>query len=272
MDELANYNRQRWNALAQARSPYTRPHLDWDVTQAREWYETHTRHVRGGPPDPAGKDVFCLASGGGQQSAAFALMGANVTVFDLSDEQLARDRETAVHFNHTITTIHGDMRDLSALAADSFDLVWQPYSINFVDDAAAVIRGVGRIIRPGGFYHLQFANPFWTMEEGDWNDGYPLRQPYLTGEKMRYVNSEWEFKDDAGVQQKVEGPQEFVHTLGAIFNTLVQTGFVMGGFWEETFGDDTAVPGTWAHLTTILPPFFNIASWFHPQLWVQEGK
>lgn len=267
MDELANYNRERWNALARARNPYSRPHLEWDVAQAREWYAAHTRHVRGGAPDPAGKDVLCLASGGGQQSVAFALLGAKVTVFDLSDEQLARDRETAVAFNHTIATIQGDMRDLSALAEKSFDIVWQPYAINFVDDAAAVIRGVGHVIRPGGFYHLQFANPFWTMDEDDWRDGYPVRQPYVTGQKLAFADNIWRFEDEAGQSHEIVGPHEFMHTLGAIFNALVTAGFVLGGFWEETFGDETAVPGSWEHLTTILPPYFNIASWHHPQLW-----
>lgn len=267
MDDLAHHNRARWNALAQARNEYTRPHLDWDAARARAWYASHTRHVHGGAPDPAGKDVLCLASGGGQQSAAFALMGANVTVFDLSDEQLARDRETAVHYGHTIRTVHGDMRDLSALAAGSFDIVWQPYSINFVDDAPAVIRGVGRVIRPGGFYHLHFGNPFWTVEEREWNDGYPLRQPYETGARLAFISSVWEFEDDAGNAHRVEGPHEFVHTLGAIFNALVQAGFVLGGFREEIFGDETAVPGTWEHLSAILPPFFNVAAWYRPEVW-----
>ena len=40
-------------------------------------------------------DVLCLAAGGGQQSVAFALLGANVTVFDLSETQLEHDRLAA---------------------------------------------------------------------------------------------------------------------------------------------------------------------------------
>ena len=40
----------------------------------------------------AGKGVLCLAGGGGQQSAAFALLGAKVTVLDFSETQLERDK------------------------------------------------------------------------------------------------------------------------------------------------------------------------------------
>jgi 2-polyprenyl-3-methyl-5-hydroxy-6-metoxy-1,4-benzoquinol methylase len=45
-----------------------------------------------------GKDVLCLASSGGQQSAAFGVLGANVTVFDLSENMLKKDVATAKHY------------------------------------------------------------------------------------------------------------------------------------------------------------------------------
>ncbi len=52
--------------------------------------------------DVAGKKVLCLASGGGPDSVAFGLLGATVTVLDLSDVQLERDRQAAEH--HGLST------------------------------------------------------------------------------------------------------------------------------------------------------------------------
>jgi 2-polyprenyl-3-methyl-5-hydroxy-6-metoxy-1,4-benzoquinol methylase len=75
--------------------------------------------------DVEDRDVLCLASGGGQQSAVFALLGARVTVADLSESQLDSDRRAASHYGHQITTLRADMRDLSALEGESFDLVYQ---------------------------------------------------------------------------------------------------------------------------------------------------
>ena len=72
-----------------------------------------------------GKDVLCLASGGGQQSAVFGLLGANVTVVDLSQGQLDGDKTAAKHYGYSIQTVQADMRDLSCLSSDSFDLVHQ---------------------------------------------------------------------------------------------------------------------------------------------------
>ena len=46
-------------------------------------------------PNLPGKDVLCLASGGGQQGPILAAAGARVTVFDLSPKQLASDRLVA---------------------------------------------------------------------------------------------------------------------------------------------------------------------------------
>src|SRR5262249_9362263 len=155
MDELAQYLTTRWRALAQANALFTRPYLDLDANGARAKLDPH-----GFLGDVTGKHVLCLAAGGGQQSAAFSLLGARVTVIDISAEQLARDREAAAHYSVAIETLQGDMRDLSLLDAHSFDIVWHPYSLNFVPDARAVFREVARIMRPGGLYHVQTANPF----------------------------------------------------------------------------------------------------------------
>ena len=120
MDELGRCNQQRWGALADARILYSRPWLDLDAKSAVERLDDG----QGMLGDVAGLDVLCLAGGGGQQSAAFGLLGANVTVVDLTPTQLDHDQQAARHYGLThVKTVQGDMRDLSGFAADSFDLV-----------------------------------------------------------------------------------------------------------------------------------------------------
>lgn len=72
-----------------------------------------------------GKAVLCLAAGGGQQTAVFGLLGANMTVVDLTEGQLAGDETAAAHYGYPITTVQADMRDLSALPQQAFDRVFQ---------------------------------------------------------------------------------------------------------------------------------------------------
>ena len=197
----------------------------------------------------AGKDLLCLAGGGGQQTAVFGLLGANVTVLDLTETQLERDREAAAHHGYPLRIEQGDMRDLSRFADNSFDIIWHPFSINFVPEAAVVIREVGRIIRPGGYYHLDFANPFWSMDEDDWlPQGYPVKQPYVNGSQLQFADPNWKFTNDEGAEQDIEGPYEFLHTLSTIMNTLVLTGFVILGLNEGPPGDP-AVGITWSPLS-----------------------
>src|SRR5215203_5222740 len=100
MDEVARYNQARWKALVEADALFTRPRLNLDVDSARQMVDSAGRLG-----DVSGKKVLCLASGGGQQSAAFALLGADVTVFDISAEQLERDREAAAHYGFEIETV-----------------------------------------------------------------------------------------------------------------------------------------------------------------------
>lgn len=261
-DKLAKDNQERWNAIVAAGSEFTRPFFDMTPSTAQGWIDNQPTLVKGKLTDVRGKDVLCLAGSGGQQTAVFALAGANVTVLDLSDAQLARDEEVAAHHNITIQIEHGDMRDLSRFANDSFDIVWQPYSINFVPDATIVIEQVSRILRPNGLYNLEFGNPFWTMEESDWVEGkgYPVRQPYVNGQPHQYVEPEWDVQDANGNWSKVEGPHEFMHTLSAIINALIANGFNLYHFAEYPTGDNGAKPGSWDHLCSIIPPFITIGS------------
>src|SRR5512141_832689 len=177
MDDVTRYNQSRWEALATAQIEYSRPWLDLTPETARARLDEHGE-LKDFPL--AGRRVLCLASGGGQQSAAFALLGAQVSVLDLTATQLERDREAAAHYGLQVETIQGDMRDLSMFADDSIDLVWHAHSINFIPDAGTVFKEAARVLRPGGYYRMSCSNPFvMAIDERDWDGkGYPLSRPY----------------------------------------------------------------------------------------------
>jgi ubiquinone/menaquinone biosynthesis C-methylase UbiE len=260
MDKVARYNITRWNALVQANALFTQPYLNLDVETARTRVDPEGRLGKLG-----GKEVLCLAGGGGQQSAAFALLGANVTVFDLAQGQLQRDQEAATHYQVQICTIQGDMRDLSALADDRFDLVWQPYSLNFVPEVAQVFRQVARVLRPAGLYQFNCANPFVAgLGPTDWNgEGYVLKTPYQAGAELTYPDQAWVHSSSTPIPP----PREFRHTLSALVNGLLAAGFVLEHLSDITdfYPDPQAEPGTWDHFTAYAPPWLNFWARYHPQ-------
>ena len=255
MDCIIRINRERWNALALAHVEYSRPFLDFNRKQAADYIYRH-----GVLKDVYGKRVLCLASGGGQDSVAFGLLGADVTVLDLSDVQLERDRQAAVHHGLLTKTIQGDMRDLSIFPDDLFDIVWQVYSINFVPSVEPVFEGVHRILVTGGIYFLQFANPFAIgVDEENWDGkAYLLNSLYLDNEDLSKRFPHWDVEQPDGTFIKCASPHEFRHTLGKVFNTMVRNGFTLLGLWEWMREDKDPEPGSWAHFTQVAPPWFSI--------------
>jgi SAM-dependent methyltransferase len=265
MDEVARYNIARWEALAAANAPFSRPALNLDVASAREFVDAE--RLLG---EIAGRDVLCLAGGGGRQSAAFALLGARVTVADLSAAQLARDRAAVAHYGVEIATVLADMRDLSQLPAKSFDIVHQPYSINFVPEAERVFREVARVLRPGGRYYLQCANPFSIgVGTRDWNgEGYTLRQPYVAGAPVAAEDEDWVYSGARGERPHIPAPREYRHTLGTLINGLAGRGFVLRHVEEfkDMHPDPQAEPGSWQHLTAVAPPWLALWSVYRPDI------
>jgi SAM-dependent methyltransferase len=262
MDSIAQYNIDRWSELVKAKAIFTRPRLDLDAAAAQEFVDPEGRLG-----DVQGKRALCLAAGGGQQSVAFALLGAEVTVVDLSAEQLEQDRLAAAHYGLAIAIIQADMRDLSALPAVAFDLVFHPYSINFVPSARAVFAQVARVIRPGGLYYFNCANPcFAGLMVQEWDGrGYPLHRPYAGGVEIRYADESWVFRGEMP-EEALNGPVEYKHTLGTLVNGLIEQGFVIQRVEEEFLGkpDINAEPGTTEHFSAIAPPWLRFWAKFQP--------
>lgn len=219
---------------------YTRAWLDLDVEAYRSYREGETSVL----PKPycddvvnrmmmenvQGKNVLCLAGGGGQQSAVFSLLGAHVTVLDLTPEQLESDERAALHYGYTVTTVQGDMRDLSGLPESHFDRVYQPISTLFIPDLREVYCGVARVLKPGGLYSADYAVPLLYMAEDKGWDGkeYTLRitEPYIRGTILETEDEKMNFSEG-------ESFSEFHHLLSDILNGLIAEGFIIRSVWEN---------------------------------------
>ena len=266
MDEIAAYNQARWKQLVKANALFTRPKLNLDVNSAGKVID-----FDGIFGDVSGKDVLCLASGGGQQSVAVAMLGANVTVLDLSAEQLGRDREAAEHYGFDIKIVQGDMRDLSCFEDASFDIVNHVYSLNFVPDANTVFREVARVLRVGGIYHFNCANPF-VMEtsQNDWNgEGYVFKNIYKDKAQISYEDQDWVYERNEC--EPIAKPIEYRHTLSSLFNNLIKNKFVVFHVSDncDMYPDENAEPGSWDHFVAFAPPWLSIWASYRPDFKIE---
>ena len=229
-----SYNRTAWDGMVAAGNEWTRPVSSDEVARARtgDWQVvlTPTRPVPAAWfGDLRGKRLLGLASGGGQQGPLFAAAGAEVTIFDNSPAQLVQDRAVAARDGLAITTVEGDMRDLSAFADASFDLVFHPCSNAFVPDVRPVWREVARVLRPGGELLAGMTNPVvYTADLAAERDGvmrmkYPI--PY----------SDLDHLDDPDVQAMLDrgDPVSFGHSLDDLIGGQLDAGLVIVGFYED---------------------------------------
>ncbi len=152
--DVTAYNRAAWNREVTAGNRWTVPVSPETIAAARrdEWSVLLTPAIpvpRDWFGELQGKDVLCLACGGGQQGPIFAAAGAHVTVFDNSPAQLGRDREVAEREGLALRTAEGDMANLGAFPDASFDLIFHPVSNVFAADPRPVWREAYRVLRRG---------------------------------------------------------------------------------------------------------------------------
>jgi SAM-dependent methyltransferase len=233
--DIREYNRAAWDRQVEAGNRWTVP-VGPEVTAAArrgEWSIILTPTIpvpRDWFPPLAGLDVLCLASGGGQQGPVLAAAGARVTVYDNSPRQLARDREVADRDGLAITTVEGDMRDLSAFPDGRFGLVVHPCSNCFVPDVRPVWREAFRVLRPGGALLAGFSNPaLYLFDDAAATDRGELIVKYavpysdltsLTDEERRRYTDKNE-------------PLAYGHTLDDQIGGQLAAGFVLTGFFED---------------------------------------
>lgn len=239
-DEVAAANRAHWEREVARKQGFTVPWLDLRIETINQYITGQLEPVPSDLfvvyptsilKDVAGKDVLCLAAGGGQQTAVLGLLGARVTSVDITEGQLEGDRVAAAHYGYEIRTLRADMRDLSSLAADSFDLVYQGPSMSWIPDVREVYAQVARVLRPGGLYRTDFGNPANHFLEWD-GEAYRVTQPY----------SERLFHPESGLY-------DYRHYMSDIFNGLVAEGLSLRHVEERPYAqpDAHAVAGSWHH-------------------------
>ena len=254
MDEIAEFNRERWNELSEAGVCFSRPWLDLTEEKARDAINREGINLK-----IKGEQVLCLAASGDQQSAAFGLLGAHVTVFDLSESQLEKDARTADVYGCPVKTVRGDMRDLSIFPKDSFDIVWLAHGINFVPDARLVIEGAARVLKPGGFFRIEITNPYAHGVWDKWTGkGCLVTDPFIDGGEVLQEDPYWDVESEDGIQKRIHGPREFRHSLSTIVNTLIANSLRILGLWEAGGGDPCAEPGSWKHFKSRIPPWITL--------------
>ena len=234
--DIVRHNRAAWDRQAAQQCEWSRPVEPDAIAAARNGDLAQVRLTPG--PLPAGwldavrgLRILCLASGGGQQGPLLAAAGADVTVFDASDLQLAQDRTVAQREGLALQTVQGDMRDLSAFADASFDLVFHPISNLYVPDVRPVWRECFRVLRGGGSLLASFYNP--VVFVGDRDPAHAEQGVIRPRFALPYSDPDHLDPDALAARTQRGEALVFGHTLAQQIGGQLDAGFVLTGFHED---------------------------------------
>ena len=235
--DIVKHNQSAWNNYVDKKNRWTIPVSEEELESAKKgnWSIVLTPK-KGVPhnwfPNFKGLKILGLASGGGQQGPILASLGADVTIFDNSEKQLQQDKTLSEKFNLNIKTVQGDMMNLSSFSDNSFDLIFNPCSLVFVDDIKQVWKECFRVLKPNGILMTGLINPIsFQFEEDKLNLIY--KQPYsdlksLPEEKLEELKN----NNEALV---------FGHSLTDQIGEQLKAGFIMTDMYEDDWGGENKV-------------------------------
>ena len=240
--DLIEHNREAWNKIADEKCLWSQPVSDEAIASAKEgeWQLT----IAGPKPVPPdwfgeikGKSILCLASGGGQQAPILVAAGATVTSLDLSEEQLAKDREVCARNGLDIHLEQGSMTNLSRFKEASFDLIFNPVSNPYVPNINEVWSECHRVLKPGGRLLAGSINPLnYLFEENDGSSDKGLNVKF----RLPFVEIETLTEDE--LQKAIDRKMIFTwsHSLEDIIDGQMRVGFRLAGLFESKRNDQRA--------------------------------
>jgi demethylmenaquinone methyltransferase/2-methoxy-6-polyprenyl-1,4-benzoquinol methylase len=154
--ERAEHARELFDGIARA---YDRPADILSLWQYARWRRALVRAMAIAP----GARVLDVATGTGLVAADLEAAGAHVTGLDQSREMIAASRGRSAR-----PLVRADATKLP-FADASFDALTFSYLLRYVDDPAATVAELARVVRPGGAIgSVEFGVPSWQPATAGW--------------------------------------------------------------------------------------------------------
>jgi len=161
-----------------------------------------------------GKKVLEIGCGGAQCGIAMAKQGAQVTVIDISEEQLKFARALADKNRAKIEFHQGDIRKFPYIPSRSQDLVFTAWALLYVDDLESCFNESYRVLKKGGRFVLAMPHHFFEVID---SKTLKLKGSYFKTGKYESVET-WQ---DGSKHKFVSYPR----TVSEVANTLIGSGF-----------------------------------------------
>lgn len=233
--DVTQYNKVAWDHYVSQKDRWTIPVSAEEISQAKndQWEIVLTPGKavpRNWFPALKGLKILGLACGGGQQGPILAALGANVTIFDNSEKQLLQDKKVSDRHNLNIKTVQGDMRNLKVFLNNTFDLIFNPCSVLFVEDVLPVWEESFRVLKPKGILMSGLINPLsFQIDEEKLSLIY--KQPFSDLHSLPKAKLK-------ALRQKNEA-LSFGHSLTAQIGGQLKAGFTITSMYEDDWNGES---------------------------------
>lgn len=194
----------------------------------------------------SGLEIANPCGSNGQKAVALALMGANVTVFDVSEENKRYAMELAEKANVNLNYEVGDIYDIDMTKNKSrFDMLYLEGGIlhlfgdvnRFIEILYAILKPDGKLIL-SDFHPFRKVNPVGSLA---------MSVPHTNGDYFdsRFHNAEVAFKSFFPLEEQKSFPDCVYrfYTLSEIINSVINAGFMLKEFLEHPNWEDNKLPG-----------------------------
>lgn len=236
---IVKHNESAWDNYVDKKDQWTIPVTEQELEKAKtgEWSIVLTP-AKPVPhnwfPDLKGLKILGLASGGGQQGPILAALGADVTIFDNSKNQLLQDKTVSDQYNLNIKTVQGDMRDLSVFENNSFDLIFNPCSILFVDNIKVVWKECFRVLKSKGVLMTGLINPLMFQ----FGDKDVLKDEFKLIYKQPFSDLQSLPKEELTELINKNEALTFGHSLTDQIGGQLEAGLMLTDMFEDDWGGD----------------------------------
>ena len=183
-------------------------------------------------PELKGSAVLALACGGGQQCPVFAAHGAEVTVTDISNNQLKKEEFVSKREGYDIHIVKADLSKPFPFADNSFDMIFNPISNCYIEDIMPMWSECARVIKAGGVLMMAFVKEEHFLFEPDFkNEDFLITRHSLPFNPLRDLSEE-QLKQ----KQDAQMPLAFSHTLTEQIGGLIKAGFEITDIYEDCDG------------------------------------
>ena len=187
-------------------------------------------------PSPEGKSLLGLACGGGQQIPIFTAIGFHCTVLDYCDAQLENERLVSRREGYDVNIVKADMTEPLPFDEESFDVVFNPVSLCYVESVEPILKECFRVLKKNGILLIAFDNGLNFITD----EGYEER--IVRGLPFNPLKDPALYKEEDGMQ--------FSHSFSEQIGGLLRAGFTITDVYDDTNGygrlHELDIPSFWA--------------------------